>query len=183
MKETLNQTVSGFIKGFETKFSDYLIPVGSFKDAFINPITTSYFAVCPPRDGKFSDWDLHCCVNFQNITFPVLVLMDNFIKTFSGFIYTKSFRHSGQPQFMSFMFNENFAPFIDIHIDGVPGEIVRNYILGIDATELKEGTEDWSHITLWRKAKNTGLPFNHDEVLGEYLQSKGYPKIVEFFRH
>jgi hypothetical protein len=151
--ERLNKTISEFVAGFEAKFNHALLPAGRLGgvEGKSPPISTNHFGICI-AETKFSDWDLHCYANPEKIALPDLTSMDEFVKEFPGFEGTKNFTGNSMPQFMAFMPTE-FAPFVDLHIEGVPQAMTDQYFSRFDAATLQETTNAWLLLTWWRKLR------------------------------
>lgn len=147
--ELSNKTIREFAKGFEANFKDVLLPPRILRAPGKKPpVRTDHIAICIGED-TFSDWDMHCYANPARVTLSDLKSMDSFIKNSPKFQCTKTFRGNNMPQFMAFMPNESFAPFVDIHIEDARHIIAQSEF----SAALDEATIAWLLLTWWRKLR------------------------------
>ena len=156
----MNETVKGFIEGFEKEFSPILAeltPVSSEAEY------TRHFEVFKARK-KYYDWDLRCRLRPEAMNTENLKRTDKFIRSFKDFsdvgvFLSFSEEHKGLVQhvdsatwlqFMTFMPKEKFGPFLDIHIEGVNKEVLSQVFKPAVSEELLK----WAMINYWRKIKN-----------------------------
>ena len=179
MDKIYNKTIDKFIVEFENRFRNYLQPTINVKglDNKKPPQYTANFVVFEGKE-KYSDWDIHCRAD-SRITLEVLKSMDEMIRSFQNFshpgliltpfpehslikyhyIGTKTVLH-----FMAYLNKENHAPFIDIHVEYVPNNLLQEAYSVISGQDFI----NWIILTYWRKYLNN----INDEAL---------PGLMEYF--
>ncbi len=153
-----NNAIIEFVNEFENAFADYLVDPTDFKEYSLKPSfqNSKYFKFIYGKlpDNQLSDWDIACWLNTCKMESADAVRVDDFIRGFHGFsivgLMTRPDNHS-HLQYMAFTPNEQFAPFIDLHIrfvNGLNDEAYFKIYPGNDTERQK-----WLLFTAWRKNK------------------------------
>ncbi len=117
-----------------------------------------------PATTKYSDWDIYINLNPEKANISLLQKIDEFVKSFSDFDLVRDFATDAEYhskayqrtsnlkhiQYMAFLPKESFAPFVDIHIDGV-GKNLMGEFYNSKKGNLSQGYLDWAILTYWRK--------------------------------
>lgn len=170
----LNEKISKYTAAFFERFKDYLVipqvlPIQPEDNERV--VTNGLQAVLPARE-KFSDWDIYCLVDNTKVNLTILKEMRDFIFSYKDFTLTRDYVTCNEAhikagayqsvegnlywmQFMTFLNDTDNAPFADIHIFGIPTEMLEAFYSPISKTE-DTGYLDWALITLWRKYRKTG---------------------------
>lgn len=169
--------IDKFISEFEEKFGKYLQPATHLEAKEGQTIShTAYFSVIHPT-LKFSDWDLECRIIPGGLGLAVLEEMYEYIHNFSKFQNVGDFVGNGWFQIMAFLPQETTGPFVDVHVQGVEGELKKDYFQRVlDFPKAEQQTIDWLVITWFRKVKNKNKEANkfRNGWLKKYLTPKQY---------
>lgn len=171
----LNREISVYIRAFNEKFGEFLTSpdINSvLPEDHVRAVISDMHMILPAQQ-KFSDWDIYCNVDPSKINLEVLNEMRAFVMGWKDFdlvrdyatcnpfhLAARAYQSVGIGklhcvQFMGLIKDEDFAPFLDLHIIGVEQSMLEAFYAPICKLE-DTGYLDWSILTFWRKFRRTG---------------------------
>lgn len=202
------EEIKKFISGFEDKFGTYLATVTPIKKVpgRLDPIYTKHFSIFP-GENKYSDWDLTCRVLAEFVTLDVLSAMRKYTHEFPELSNVSDFVGNEWFQIMAFMPESDFAPFFDIHIEGIPDSLRNEYLnSSLNPEKSRQETNEWLVLIWLRKKKNHSPEASHmisdegwlhwaltseqlEEIrkdsegfMKKYFAGRGYDAVLEFLK-
>lgn len=164
-------TVEKFIKDFEDKFRNFLVDSSANKTK--KPIT-NHFRYYGDPSNKYSDWDLYCWID-PKVSKANLSQIDKYVRNLGWDIGLFSCPAKANDvldglQYMGFMPEETYAPFIDLHLKIHPllPDLWSTVFFG-DTAEHKK----WALLTSWRKLRKPD-PKRAKEIYESEFAYHGY---------